>query len=114
MGYDNWNLGYTTVRRLYTLETISQCPEVEWYAEKVRHGPERKVMWKAFISIVVKVEEIHEVYVQAAKERLEECRAEIQEGVGNLESVRRNVQVYEKLIAEESSKPPVDLLFDQW
>lgn len=114
MGYDNWNLGYTTARYLYTLEAISKRPEVEWYAEKVRHGPERRVMWKAFISIVVEAEEIHEVYVQAAKERLEECRAEIHEGVGNLELVRRNVQVYEKLITEEPSKPPADLLFDQW
>lgn len=114
MGYDNWNLGYVTARRLYTLESILQRPDTQWYAEKVRHGPERKVMWKVFMATPVTADEIHDVYIQAAKERLGECQQQLDNAVGDREKVERNIKVYSKLLAEEPSKSPVDLIFDQW
>ena len=114
LGYDNWNMGYTTARRLFTLDSILQRPDTQWYAEKARHGPKRQVMWKAFMCTPVTAEQPHRLYIQAAQDRLAECQEQLRKGEGSSTQLERNVKVYQKLVAEEPGKPPADLTFDQW
>jgi hypothetical protein len=71
-------------------------------------------MWKVFMATPVTADEVHDVYIQAAKERLGECQQQLDNGVGNREKAERNIEVYGKILAEEPSKTPVDLIFDQW
>jgi hypothetical protein len=117
LGYDNWQLGYTTARRLLTVETISQREGTEWYSEKVRHGmgPDRREAWKAFVATPLTAKDLHEIYIQAAKDRLEECRKALADAK-NEERPRLelNVKVYARLLAEEPRRDAVDLTFDMF
>ena len=114
MGYDNWYLGYTAARRLYTVDAIAKRPGTQWYAEQVRHGPDRRVMWKAFVATPITAKDMHEVYVEALKERLAECQDQFKKGLGDRVMLERNIKVYQRGVAEEPPKDTVPLDWDMW
>lgn len=109
LGYDNWNLGYEAAVKMYTRESIQSNPDAQWYWERVLAGPNREPGWKAFVALPFRAEDGQAVYIQAAKDRLQQCREQLQQ---NLSTDRKsplelNVRVYEKLLNEEPSKKPM-------
>ena len=114
MGYDNWYLGHDAATRLYTLEAIDQRPGTQWYAEQVRHGHDRSVMWKAFVATPITAKDMHDVYVEALKLRLAECREQLAAGRGNRQMLERNIRVYERALSEEPAREPIPLDWDMW
>ncbi|MGQ9591551.1 MAG: endo-alpha-N-acetylgalactosaminidase family protein, partial [Planctomycetota bacterium] len=113
--YDNWQLGYTTARRLYARAAVERREGTETYWEKVHHGPERELGYKAFTATPIAAEELHEVYIQAARDRLEECRSQFERASGSERAaLEANIRVYERILADEPSRAPAKLAFDMF
>lgn len=108
LGFENWYLGYDAAMKLYSYERILANPQAQWYFEQVRYGPDRQVGWKAFVCIPLTPEDGKEVYLQAARDRLEECRQALEQNPAPQERERLelNIQVYELLLREEQNKAP--------
>jgi len=107
LGFDNWYLGFNASMKMFTLDKINARDGVQWYWEKVKAGPDREVGWKAFVCVPITARDGHEVYLQAARDRLAECKAELPNARGARKTqLEKNIQVYEKLLAEDPKKEP--------
>ena len=105
LGYDNWNLGWAGAIKLFSLGKVNAHAGVQWYWEKVLAGPEQKEGWKAFVCVPVTPEDCHQVYVESAKDRLQQCQDELKKNTGGQKSrLELNIQVYQKLLQEEPKK----------
>jgi len=114
LGFENWYLGNDAAVKMFTLENINEKYSPRWYWEKVKAGPQRQTGWKAFVTIPFTAEMGHQVYLRAAKDRLEECRQQLQrEDISEhgKERLRLNIKVYEKLLEEEPDKEPTPVNF---
>jgi hypothetical protein len=113
LGYDNWNLGYEAAVALYTREQVQANPGAKWYWEKVQAGPHREVGWKAFVALPFTPADGQAVYLQAAKDRLQQCREQLQRDPAGQRrrQLELNIRVYEMLLNEEPSKRPMTVKF---
>lgn len=111
LGYDNWNLGYEAAVKMYAREGIESNAGAKGYWEKVVAGPNREIGWKAFVALPLTAKDGQAVYIQAAKDRLQQCREQLQQNP--LPERRRqlelNVKVYETLVNEEPSNKPMPI-----
>jgi hypothetical protein len=112
-GYDNWNLGYEATVKMYTRESLESNAGAKWYWEKVVAGPNREIGWKAFVALPLTAKEGQAVYIQAARDRLQECREQLQRNPSpeRRRQLELNVKVYETLVNEEPSNKPMPVKF---
>lgn len=111
LGYDNWNLGYEAAIQMYTRASIESNAGAKWYWEKVVAGPNREIGWKAFVALPLTAQEGQAVYLQAAKDRLQQCREQLQQNPPpeRRRQLELNMKVYETLVNEEPSNQPAPI-----
>jgi len=59
---------------MYTRQTIESNTEEKWHWEKVKAGPNREIGWKAFVALPLRPDDGQAVYIQAARDRLQQCQ----------------------------------------